>query len=148
MVNSNNTTDPSKMHTLEDFVDVGKASTTITYYTTSILDGVNGINYSINNVVFDYMDELKQLRVPVQLTAAQANYYKYDGVYLLSYDIYKTRDLAYLIMALNGVYNPKDFTMNPLYIVRPSDLSQILNAICNAEQEYLNINRAAMGLNR
>lgn len=145
---NNSTINPYKMHTLEDFVDAGKASSTITYYTTSILDGTNGINYSINNVVFDYMDELKQLKVPVELTPAQANYYKYDGVYLLSYDIYKTRDLAYLIMALNGVYNPKDFTMNPLYIVKPSDLSQLLNAICNAEKEYLDLNRTAMGLSR
>lgn len=145
---NNNTTDPSKMHTLEEFIDAGKASSTITYYTTSILDGTNGINYTINNVVFDYMDELKSLREPVKLTAAQYNFYKYDGVYLLSYDLYKTRDLAYLIMALNGIYNPKDFTMNPLYVIRPSALSEMLNAICNAEKEYLDLNRSKMGLNR
>lgn len=145
---SNNNTDPSTTHTLEEFVSTGKTSSTITYYTTSILDGSNGIHFSIDNVVFDYMEELKQLREPVRLTTLQHNYYKYDGVYLLSYDLYGTRDLAYLIMALNGIYAPKDFNMNPLYLIGPSKLSSMLNAIYNAEKEYLNINRSKVGLNR
>ena len=143
-----NTNNPSTMHTLEEFINIGKASSTITYYTTSILDGINGINYSIDNVVFDYMNELKQLREPVLLTTAQSNSYRYDGVYLLSYDLYKTRDLAYLIMALNGVYNPKDFTMNPIYVIRPNNLTELLNAIYNSEKEYIDLNRTKMGLNR
>ena len=147
MVNIN-TSDPSKTHTLEDFIDVGKASSTITYYTTSILDQIKGINYTIDNIVFDYMDELKQLRVKVKLNEAQVRYYMYDGVYMLSYDLYKTRDLAYLLMALNGVYNPKDFTMNTIYIIKPSDMQSILSAIYNAEKEYIDLNRTSLGLNR
>lgn len=145
---ASNDSEPSTMHTLEEFIAAGNASSAITYYKTSILDGTQGINYTIDNVVFDYMDEIKQLREPVLLDGVQKNYYKYDGVYLLSYDLYKTRDLAYLIMALNGVYTPRDFTMNPLYLIRPSNMSSILNLIYNAEKEYLDINRSKMGLSR
>ena len=147
MVNIN-TSDPYKTHTLNEFISVGKSSSTVTYYASSILDQVKGINYSIDNIVFDYMDELKQLRVKVKLDQAQARYYMYDGVYMLSYDLYKTRDLAYLIMALNGVYNPKDFTMDTIYIIRPNNMQEILSAIYNAEKEYIDINRSSLGLNR
>lgn len=143
-----NDTEPSTTHTLEEFISVGNTSSVITYYKTSILDYVNGVNYSIDNVVFDYMDELKQLREPVLLTTLQKNYYRYDGVYLLSYDLYGTRDLGYLILALNGVYAPKDFTMNPLYLIRPKNLLTMLNAIYNAEKEYIDLNRSNLGLNR
>lgn len=145
---ASNDTEPSTTHTLEEFISAGIASSAITYYKTSILDSIQGINYSIDNVVFDYLDELKELREPVKLTDLQKNYYKYDGVYLLSYDLYGTRDLGYLIMALNGVYAPKDFTMNPLYLIRPKNLLAMLNAIYNAEKEYIDINRSKMGLSR
>lgn len=147
MVNIN-TSDPYKTHTLNEFISVGKSSSTVTYYASSILDQIKGINYSIDNIVFDYMDELKQLRVKVKLDQAQARYYMYDGVYMLSYDLYKTRDLAYLIMALNGVYNPKDFTMDTIYIIRPNNMQEVLSAIYNAEKEYIDINRSSLGLNR
>ena len=145
MANSNN---PNEKHTLDEFIATGKASSTVTYYATSVLDGNNGIHYSIANVVFDYIDEIKSLKEPVSLTPEQAKLYMYDGVYTLSYDVYGTRDLAYLIMALNGIYNPMDFTMNPVYMIRKTYLLPILEDIYNAEREYLNFNRSEIGVNR
>lgn len=144
MANNINAIDPYKTHTLDEFITVGKGSSTITYYTTSILEQIKGINYTIDNIVFDYMDEIKQLRVKVKLDQAQARYYMYDGVYMLSYDLYKTRDLAFLIMALNGVYNPIDFTMDTIYIIRPSSMQDILSSIYNAEKEYIDFNRSSI----
>lgn len=141
--------DPNTTHTLNEFISTGIQSSAVTYYSTSIVDGGNnGIFYSINNVVFDYLDELKELREVVELNAEQKQYYKYDGVYLLAYDVYGNRDLAYLIMALNGVYNPKDFTMNPIYLIRKSTMASALESIYNAQKEYIDFNRSQMKLSR
>jgi hypothetical protein len=65
---------------------------------------------------------------------------------MLAYDVYGTRDVAYLILALNGIWSPQDFTMNPVYMLRKTDLLSILESIKNAETEYLNYNRDVMGL--
>jgi hypothetical protein len=133
-------------HTIEEFISEGEASSAVTYYSTSILSGDNGIKYSVDNVVFDYFDEIKDLKLQVKLNASDWRKYKQDGVFLLAYDVYGTRDVAYLILALNGVYNPQEFTMNPIYMLRKSDLTSVLEAIKNAETEYLNLNREKNGL--
>ena len=107
--------------------------------------GNAGILYTIDNVVFDYLSELKEIRVAVELNASDYKKYRYDGVYLLAYDVYGCRELAYLILALNGIFDPKDFTMNPIYLIYKSDLHRMLEAIKNAETEYINFNRDQVG---
>lgn len=134
---------------MEEFISVGKSEAAMSYYQTSILDGGNnGILYAINNVLFDYIDELKEIREPVKLTPQQYSVYKYDGVNLLAYDIYGNRELAFIILAINGVYDPKDFDMNPLYLIKKDNLTKICNAIYNAEQEYLDWNDQKLGIRR
>ena len=142
MIGNNLTnTNPNTTHTIEEFIEAGSVSSSVTYYDTSILDGNAGILYSINNVVFDYLDELKELRQLVKLNSSDYKKYRYDGVYLLAYDVYGCRELAYIILALNGIFDPKDFTMNPVYLLRKSDMKAMLEAIRNAETEYINWNR-------
>ena len=144
-----NNNDPNTMHTMEEFISVGKSEAAMSYYQTSILDGGdNGILYAINNVLFDYIDELKEIREPVKLTPQQYSVYKYDGVNLLAYDIYGNRELAFIILAINGVYDPKDFDMNPLYLIKKDNLTKICNAIYNAEQDYLDWNNQKLGIRR
>jgi hypothetical protein len=142
MSNYNNVTP----HTLEEFIEYGEASSEITYFDTSILAGENGIMYTIDNVVFDYLDEIKDTRLYVKLNASDYKKYRYDGVYMLAYDVYGCRDVAYLILALNGIWNPQDFTMNPIYMLRKQDMKALLEAIKNAESEYINYNREQVGM--
>ena len=72
-------TNPNTTHTIEEFIEAGSVSSSVTYYDTSILDGNAGILYSINNVVFDYLDELKELRQLVKLNSSDYKKYRYDG---------------------------------------------------------------------
>jgi hypothetical protein len=137
------------MHTLEEFVEVGQNSSNLSYYKTSILEGADtGILFSMDNVVYDYLDEVKSLREPVLLTGDQFTAYKYDGVNLLSYDVYGNRELSFIILAINGIFDPKDFDMNPIYMIRKDYLMEILQAIYNAEKEYLDWNSEKVGVNR
>ena len=92
------------------------------------------------------MDEmLKEIRVAVELNASDYKKYRYDGVYLLAYDVYGCRELAYLILALNGIFDPKEFTMNPIYLIRKTSMLRMLEAIKNAESDYIKINREQVG---
>ena len=141
MTGNNLNLNPNTTHTFEEFIQAGEASSAVDYYSTSILAGNAGILYTIDNVVFDYLSELKEIRVAVELNASDYKKYRYDGVYLLAYDVYGCRELAYLILALNGIFDPKDFTMNPVYLLRKSDMKAMLEAIKNAETEYINWNR-------
>lgn len=145
MTGNNLNLNPNTTHTFEEFIQAGEASSAVDYYSTSILAGNAGILYTIDNVVFDYLSELKEIRVAVELNASDYKKYRYDGVYLLAYDVYGCRELAYLILALNGIFDPKDFTMNPIYLIYKSDLHRMLEAIKNAETEYINFNRDQVG---
>ena len=145
MTGNNLNLNPNTTHTFEEFIQAGEASSAVDYYSTSILAGNAGILYTIDNVVFDYLSELKEIRVAVELNASDYKKYRYDGVYLLAYDVYGCRELAYLILALNGIFDPKDFTMNPIYLIYKSDQHRMLEAIKNAETEYINFNRDQVG---
>lgn len=146
MMNTIAKNNPSLKHTLKEFIDAGKASTEISYYSTSILDGNQGVMYSIDNVIFDYLDELKSISQLCMLDYGEYQHYMYDGVYLLAYDLYKSRDLAYIILAINGIYDSKDFIMNPVRLIRRDLLAEILSQIYNAERGYIGLNREKMGL--
>ena len=145
MTGNNLNLNPNTTHTFEEFIQAGEASSAVDYYSTSILAGNAGILYTIDNVVFDYLSELKEIRVAVELNASDYKKYRYDGVYLLAYDVYGCRELAYLILALNGIFDPKEFTMNPIYLIRKTSMFRMLEAIKNAETEYIKWNRSTIG---
>lgn len=139
-------TSPSKTHTLEEFVSTGKESTSLDYYKTSILAGDSIVHYSIDNVVYDYMDELKELAQPVVLSDELYSKYKYDGVYLLAHYLYGNRELAFIILLINGIYDSKQFDKRKIKLIKKEVLMNFLNEVYNAEKEYITRNRNSMGI--
>lgn len=137
---------PAKTHTLEEFVSTGKESTSLDYYKTSILAGDSIVHYSINNIVYDYIDELKELSQTVTLSDKMYSKYKYDGVFLLAYALYGNRELAFIILLLNGVYDSKQFNKRKIKLVKKEVLMNFLNEVYNAEKEYIKFNRSSMGI--
>lgn len=140
------TISPSKMHTLEEFASTGKESTSLDYYKTSILAGDSIVHYSIDNVVYDYIDELKELAEELTLTDEQFSKYKYDGVFLLAYHLYGNRELAFIILLINGIYDSKQFNKRKVKLIRKEILMNFLNQVYNAEKEYIQRNRTSMGI--
>ena len=70
MTGNNLNLNPNTTHTFEEFIQAGEASSAVDYYSTSILAGNAGILYTIDNVVFDYLSELKEIRVAVELNVS------------------------------------------------------------------------------
>ena len=136
---------PEKTATVEEFVELG-SSDDITYYNFSILEKYRGedddasVEYSMSNIIYDYMDEIMERAVTLELTDDDYAKYKYRPK-LLAYDIYQTTELYFVIMAINGICSIKDFTKKKLKMLYTSDMIELLNQIYAAEEERLKYNR-------
>ena len=134
---------PELTSTVEDFIEMG-ASDEMTYKNFSILVNFIGessvVEYAQDNVIYDYIDELMEKSVVFELSDDDYIKYRYKPK-LLSYDIYGTTELYFVIMALNGICNIKDFNKRKLNLLYKSDLLNILNEIYSAESDYISYNR-------
>ena len=134
---------PEKTATVEDFIEAGQADD-ITYYNFSILekykDGDITIEYVMSNILYDYMDEIMEKAIELELTDDDYVKYRYKPK-LLAYDVYKTTEVYFVIMAINGICSIKDFNKKKLKMLYTGDLINLLNQIYNAEQSRLKHNR-------
>lgn len=134
---------PEKTATIEEFIDM-KETDDITYSQFSILVKCIGensvIQYAQDNIIYDYMDELLESAVEYELTDDEYVKYRYKPK-LLAYDLYGSTEIYFVIMALNGMCNIKDFTKRKLKLLYRSRLIELLNEIYSAESEYIKYNR-------
>ena len=137
---------PDMANSIEDFIAAGEDSAIISYYNFSILqveyskDKTLRIDFTIDNLINDYMDVLQEAAKKVKLTDAEKIKYFYNPD-LLAYDIYGSTELDFVIMQMNGIIDPKDFDLPTLKLVYKSDLANIMNRIYSAESVYLTANR-------
>jgi hypothetical protein len=137
-------------YTVEDFIQLGKAIDDIQYYKFSILskaasDVPNPILYAEHNVLYDYEEELKLLAEPVEMTDDDYQRYRFKPK-LLSYDLYGSTELFFVILFINGMCSIKDFDKKGIIkLIRKQYMSEVLEMIYNAEQNYINSNRTAIG---
>lgn len=137
---------PDKASSIEDFISAGEDSAIISYYNFSVLqvefskDKSIRIDFTIDNLINDYMDILLDNSIKVQLTPQEKIKYYYNPD-LLAYDIYGSTELDFIIMQMNGIIDPKDFDMPVLKLVKKSVLINIMNRIYTAENKYLTTNR-------
>jgi hypothetical protein len=127
-------------NTVNETIKNGKSSSSLSYYNTSILEIIDGVEYSTHNIIYDYLDEINALSNTIILNDLE--YLKYEfRPDLLSYDIYGTIDYEFVILALNGMLSPKDFTKKKLKLLNSGDMNYIINKIYNAENLYIQRNR-------
>lgn len=137
---------PDMANSIEDFIAAGEDSAIISYYNFSILqveyskDKTLRIDFTIDNLINDYMDVLKENAKKVKLTDQEKIKYYYNPD-LLAYDIYGSTELDFIVMQMNGIIDPKDFDMPTLKLLYKSDLVNIMNRIYSAENRYLSANR-------
>ncbi len=133
---------PDKTYTLQEFVESG-VNDDMTYINFAILDEINGVRVIDHNLIDDYLDELKSASEWINgLTQAEKIHYRYSPD-LMSFDVYGTTQLDFVIMAVNGIGTPKDFTMfGKLFLPKHSVLKNIMTKIYNAERHYIRINRS------
>lgn len=146
-----NTTNPELANTIDDFIASGKDAPLLTYYNFSIIqveyskDKTLEVQLTSNNLVNDYLDIFKEAGQKVQLSEQEKRKYYYNPD-LLSYDLYGTTELDFIIMIMNGVISSNEFTIPTLLLIPKSELVDLLSRIYNAEQNYIIINRQKYNL--
>lgn len=124
---------PQNTTTIEQFVESGK-SVTISYFNMSFIDMMsNGTWISILNAVSDYLPELSNACVTVELSEDQQRAYFYKPK-LLCYDVYGNPELYFVILLLNDMADVKEFTKPQIKMLRKEHMSSLMSYIYNAEK--------------
>lgn len=93
------------------------------------------------------MEEMNARRKIVSVTETERIKYAYKPK-LLAYDIYGSTELFFLLLALNGMCNLKQFDLSErrFFALTPQDASTYMSNIYNAESEYIRLNRSNLGI--
>lgn len=119
---------------VDDLINTGN-SVDLTYAKTSLHDNISDIKYIVKNIMYDYIDELLDIAVIINLTDKEYKEYKYRPK-LLSYKLYGTTDLSFTILILNGLVSDKDFDLQKVKVVHPKNMDMFYD-ILDAERKYL-----------
>lgn len=139
----------TNFYTIEQFIDSDSGSRSISYHNFSILDQkeIDGetVQFIDINILDDYLDEMKDLSVPVQLSDKELAKYSYNPG-LLAYDLYGSIELEFVILKLNGIIDPKDFDFPSIRLLEPQVMEDLLSNIYSSEAKYINDNREKYGI--
>lgn len=127
----------SKEVTLEDFA-ASKPSNKLSYYDLSLLQKSNGnnIEFSIYNVISDYMADINAVTVDIVLTEEEYMKYRYKPK-LLANKVYGNPELFFIILLVNGIWSVKDFNYRKIKLIKRKDLSTMLSSINSSERSFL-----------
>ena len=136
--------DSAFTYTLSDFVDT-RYNNNVSYRDVSILDIENGIEFIDHNLIDEYMEYLEPLALSIELTDQEYLKYRYAPD-LISYDLYGTVLLDYIILAINGTVDPKEFDKRVIKVIRAEDLQLFFDEMLQNDNGYLRQNRLDQGL--
>ena len=136
-------------YTVEDFIELGKSIDDIQYSKFAILSKAannveNPILYAEHNVIYDYEEEFKLLSQTIEMTDSEYHKYRFKPK-LLAYDLYGSTELFFTILYINGMYNIKDFDRKTIKLISKKNMVDLLEAIYNAERNYITTNRSLVG---
>lgn len=129
---------PNLTATVEDLIDCGD-TISVSYNSLSLqnLSPDGEVSIVMFNVLDDYFDEIYE-----QSTLYEFKYEEYQKYYqapkLLSNYLYGTTELDFIIMRINGIYDPKDFVMRRVRILTKQRMTDILSQIYNANKKFIN----------
>lgn len=144
-----NIDEPQLTYTLNQFIDL-KDVDRIVYRRYSIMQRSltnEEMVYCIDNIIYTYMEEMKQKRKIVSVTETERIKYAYKPK-LLAYDIYGSTEVFFVLLAMNGMCNMKQFDLveRKFFALTPQDCAQFMSDIYNAEYQYLKLNRTSLGI--
>ena len=132
----NSDANPALTHTLKEFLKAGENDSTIRFPNLLYRETDGNIEYTVKNVLDDYIEELKDMALLVALSEEEYQKYVYNPKYL-AYDIYGSTVLYPFIMALNGIANIREFDLKVLKLLHRTDLLNALSSIYNAEKNNI-----------
>lgn len=129
---------PELATTVSDFIYAGKKSGTLRFPNFVMVESYQGIDYTVYSVLDDYVEELKKNSIRCKLTDEEKIKYKFKPR-LLSFDIYKTTELAYIILAINDMWNVKQFTLYSGYVnmLPKAKMKELLSEIYRHEGDTI-----------
>ena len=138
MIRVSKPTNPALTASITEFINVGRQVQAITFATLSMQESIDDINYVVKNILEDYLYDLKQRCLKCYLTDEDINTYRFRPR-KLSYDIYGTTQLDYVILALNDLYDIKQFNLDKGYLMMLTveDMSKCITEIYKIEKPYI-----------
>ena len=129
----------AQTHTVEEFIS-RKFEDELTYRNLSIVDYADGIELIDRSLISEYLPLLEGACISYTFSTAEYRRYKYSPD-LLSYDLYKTTQLDFLLMMLNDMIDPKDFNLKRLKLPTSTILKTMLNEIYSVNAGWISKNR-------
>lgn len=129
---------PEKTYTVEEFIKAGQG-VSLTYQNLSLINKLeDNIKFPFMNVFNTYVDDIldSALIKTVKFTDDEYNKYQFRPK-LLAYDIYGSTDAYFIILAINRILSPKDFTSKTLKMISKQDLNKLMSYIYNAEKDLI-----------
>ena len=136
LTNYNGSNTPDKTHTISEFISAGSVISNYFSYTDfSLIQRLDKTYYIIKNVLDDYIEEMKNRAILIELSDKEKDTYIYNPK-LLSYKLYKTTMLYWVILKLNNQCNVHEFNLSSskIYLLKPTDMFSILQLIYNSEK--------------
>ena len=127
---------PHRTTTIEEFIESGRGIT-LEYFDLSFREVMsNGTWVSVLNVVNDYVPELLEECVTVELNNKQQFLY-FHKPKLLCYDIYGNPELYFIVLLLNDMADVKEFTKSKIKMLPKTEMNTLLTNIYNAEMRAI-----------
>lgn len=134
---------PETTKSIEEFIELGSTDE-MTYNNFSIMAEIVGqeatVQFPENNIIYDYMKELKSKCVELEFTDEDFIEYRYNPK-KFAYRIYGHAELYFVVLALNNMCSFKDFNKRKIKVLYRYDLNDLLNQIYSAESKYISKNR-------
>ena len=130
----------AQTHTVEEFVN-RKYEDELTYRNFSIVEYADDIELIDRNLIGEYLPEILANCDMYKFTIQEYRKYKYAPD-LLSYDLYHTTQLDFLLMLVNDMIDPKEFNLKRIKLPRVQVLNRIFSDILSVNSGYIDQNRA------
>lgn len=129
---------PEKTYTVEEFIKAGQG-VTLTYQNLSLINKLeDNIKFPFMNVFNTYVDDILDSALIKMVKFTDDEYFKYQfRPKLLAYDIYGSTDVYFIILAINRILSPKDFTAKTIKMISKQDLNKLMSYIYNAEKDLI-----------
>lgn len=110
------------------------------FFLKQVFSSANNRKMLLNfeNLIVKYMPELKNIKTKVTLSNPEYAKYKFNPK-VLSYDIYGTTELWFLILEANELHSITEFNSNVIYLYNPEIIDKLIR-ILNLEVDSKNYN--------
>ena len=128
--------DPRLAPTVVDFILAGKETNVIRYPHLMFQESKDGINYVVHSVLDDYLQDMQEKAIECTLSKSERDRY-FLKPRILSSDIYGTTELYYIILRINNMWSPKQFTLdnNKIKMLTKDHMNDFLSAIMRVESK-------------